>query len=206
MDAIAALYPSAAGNTNTTISPLADTAAPAPVAAPVAEVATVAPEAIEHAEVAQPIEQPETVAEPVLDSRPKIDSWFADARGTEPAAGSVTDYNAVTSYPKDVEPDTAERDLALAAFQKSGIGVTTASALWKVGMDAIRAPITTTSDAARASLQAQWGDKTDANLAIAKQQIDSIAKTWPGVRQMLGQTGLGNSVEFIQQLVNRAKR
>ncbi|MFM0558936.1 hypothetical protein [Paraburkholderia sediminicola] len=209
-DLAAVLYPSATGGSGATLSPLSAPVAPAAIAAPAAEAVTVAPEVAEHVEVVEPIEQPETVAEPVLDSRPKIDGWFADARETEPAASSITDYATFANAdrpPTGIEiHDRAEFDLSLKAMQQAGLGQTTARAVFQTAMEAIRNPISTTSDAARSALQAQWGDKTDANLSIAKQQIDAIAKTWPGVRQMLDKTGLGNSPEFIKQLVNRAKR
>jgi hypothetical protein len=165
------------------------------------------PDGVEYADE---VEQPATVAEPVLDPRPKIDTWFADARETEPAASSITDYATFANAdrpPTGIEiHDRAEFDLSLKAMQQAGLGQTTARAVFQTAIEAIRNPIATTPDAARSALESAWGDKTDANLIIAKQQIDAIAKTWPGVRQMLDKTGLGNSPEFIKQLVNRAKR
>ena len=84
--------------------------------------------------------------------------------------------------------------------------ISRARAVFAAATEAIRNPITTNSAGALEALQATYGDKTTENLALAKAQISTIAKTWPGVYSFLDRTGLGNSPEFIRQIINRAKR
>jgi hypothetical protein len=94
----------------------------------------------------------------------------------------------------------------LDAAAKAGIGVTAMQGFWNSFVDAAKTPIRTTPQAAQAALTAQWGDKTEAKLAAANGYIDTVAQRWPGVRDMLRQTGLGNDPAFIKQIVARAQQ
>lgn len=243
MDALAALYPSAAGGSGATISPLAEpVAAPALAVAPAAQVtaalaAAPAPttqaherkftylsdtpdpddpsrylpladqDAVEH-EDAEPVEDAEPIeAVAYIEPREKIARALADVRETEPPAGSVIDYNAVTNYPKSgVEPDTGERDQALAAFQKAGLGTTAVSAIWQAGMDALKTPVTTNTAGAMQALTEAYGEHADARLAEAKAYIATIEKSWPTVKQFLNKSGLGNDPAFIKFVVEHARK
>ena len=67
-------------------------------------------------------------------------------------------------------------------------------------------PIRTTEAAATAALQAEWGDKTDANVATARAFVGELEKTWPSVKAFLNSSGLTNDPAFIKQIVAHAKR
>lgn len=156
-------------------------------------------EAVEHAE---PIE-----AAAYIESREKIARALADVRDVEPPATSPTDYNAVTVYPKSgVEPDPGERDQALAAFQKAGLGTTAVSAIWQAGMDALKAPVTTNTAGAMQALTEAYGEHADARLSDAKAYIATIEKSWPTVKQFLNKSGLGNDPAFIKFVVEQARK
>ncbi|MFM0382839.1 hypothetical protein [Paraburkholderia dipogonis] len=142
-----------------------------------------------------------------VETRDKIANALADVRSVEPPADSVTAYAAVTSYPKSgVEPDTAERDLALSAFQKAGLGTTAVSAVWQAGMDALKSPVTTNTAGAMDALTAAYGEHAEARLADAKAYISTIEQKWPNVKAFLNKTGLGNDPAFIKFVIDKARK
>lgn len=234
---IGSLYPSAAGGSSSTLSPLsapvaavvtpvAVTSSPAPVEAaapivqpplgdePSAELdADDTPwwerddqSAVDNAE-AEAAEAPApAVVQPIIDDRPKIAAALDNARMTEPAATGVSDYANFARTPEGVIPDVAEQQQALQAMLKVGLGVTQASAVWNVAMQAIRSPVTTNEAGAMQSLVESYGDRADAKLAAAKSYIDDVAKTYPGIRDFLNKTGLGNDPAMLRFAIQAAER
>jgi len=137
-----------------------------------------------------------------LDARPKIDAAFMNARDTEPSATSVTDYASFARPVEGVEPIPE----GLQAMVKLGLGVTAARAIWDTSVEAVRNPVKTNEAGARQALGEIYGDKFDAKLQAAKGIIAEAEKTYPGIRQWLSETGLGNSPEFIKQVIEFAER
>jgi len=137
-----------------------------------------------------------------LDARPKIDAAFTNARDTEPSATSVTDYASFARPIEGVEPIPE----GLQAMVKLGLGVTAARAIWDTSVEAVRNPVKTNEAGARQALGEIYGDKFDAKLQTAKGIIAEAEKTYPGIRQWLSETGLGNSPEFIKQVIEFAER
>jgi hypothetical protein len=231
-DAIASLYPSASGGSGATISPLAT---PAPAVAPVTVAPATAPLAAAPAAPVAATQAPapfdldahdrdlgvgryaddsegegsesdaapaEHVEQPVIDKRDRIENALRDIRTTEPPAADTTTLNAATSrYPDDVTPNAAEREQALAAFVHAGIGVSAAGALWSVGMAALKQPITTNHAGAMAAL----GDNADATVAAARTVVEQASTKYPGLKDFLNRTGLGNDPGVIRYLASKAK-
>ena len=56
-----------------------------------------------------------------------------------------------------------------------------------------------------AALTKMWGQDTDKNLAIAQREVQRMAKTNPEIKEMLVQSGLGNSPWLASTLVNLAR-
>ncbi|KUY52376.1 hypothetical protein WS45_24975 [Burkholderia sp. RF2-non_BP3] len=139
---------------------------------------------------------------PFLEARPKIEAALRDARDTEPSATSVTDFASFARPLDGVEPIPE----GLQAMVKLGLGVTQAQAVWKASVDAVRSPVQTNMAGAEQTLRAEYGENFDANLAAAKDVIAQVEKTYPGVRQWLASTGLGNDPAFIRQVVDFAAR
>ncbi|MFM0177135.1 hypothetical protein PQR52_01570 [Paraburkholderia aspalathi] len=201
------LYPSATGGSNVTLSPLSAPveAAPAPVIQPVENADAIVPEPSADGGVRDAAQLAAAVAEPAaveafVDARPKIEEALRDVRYEEPAAASVTDFNAVTArYPDGVTPDPVERDQALSAFVSAGLGITAAGALWKAGVEAIRSPIQTNEAGALQAL----GNRADSLVADARATIARVEKTWPGVKDFLNRTGLGNDPATIRFLATK---
>ena len=73
-------------------------------------------------------------------------------------------------------------------------------------MEATKSPITTNEAGAMAALTERYGDKTDAKIALAKEYIADVERHWGGVKDWLNRTGLGNSPEFVSQIINAAER
>lgn len=225
MSSLSGLYPSASGGTGITSSPLSSPAPPAAVATsaaapaePVAPVesASFATQAEATASFTRLLEadpekssaaEPESVAvEPRIDDRPKIVAALADARMNEPAASSVTDYAAFARTPDGVVPDLGEQKQALEAMLKTGMGVTQGAAIWNVAMQAIRSPVTTNEAGAMQALRDTHGDNAEARLELAKGYISEVAKTYPGVRDFLNRTGLGNDPAMLKFAIEAAQR
>lgn len=146
--------------------------------------------------------QPQKTAEPAPAVNLAIDEradFWKDARSSEPAPSSATDYAPFTRLPPGV-PRTADVDVALDAAAKAGIGATAMQSTWAAFIDAARSPIRTTPEAAQAALADAWGTQADAKLAAAQNFINDMATRWPSVRDMLRQTGLGNDPAFIKQV------
>jgi len=154
--------------------------------------------------VAEDAAEPQPIAEEVanLDARPKIDAAFTNARDTEPSATSVTDYASFARPIEGVEPIPE----GLQAMVKLGLGVTAARAIWDTSVEAVRNPVKTNEAGARQALGEIYGDKFDAKLEAAKGVIAEAEKTYPAIRQWLSETGLGNSPEFIKQVIEFAER
>ncbi|WP_233850450.1 hypothetical protein [Paraburkholderia sp. HD33-4] len=142
------------------------------------------------------------VEQPVIDKRDRIESALRDIRDTEPAATSTTDLNAATSrYPDGITPYPAEREQALAAFVHAGIGVSAAGALWSAGMAALKQPVTTNQAGAMAAL----GDNADTTVAAARAVVAQASTKYPGLKDFLNRTGLGNDPSVIRYLASKAK-
>jgi hypothetical protein len=139
---------------------------------------------------------------PILEARPKIEAAFRDVREVEPPATSVTDFATFARPVEGVEPIPE----GLRAMVKLGLGITQAHAIWDASVDAVRNPVTTNAEGAAQALQAEYGEKYEAKLAAAKDVITQVEKTFPGVRQWLASTGLGNDPAFIRQVIDFAAR
>ncbi|KJJ95057.1 hypothetical protein UB44_23360 [Burkholderiaceae bacterium 26] len=150
----------------------------------------------------KPVKQHEVEEAPHIDARPKIDAAFMNARDTEPAATSVTDFASFARSVEGVEPIPE----GLQAMVKLGLGVTAARAIWDSSVEAVRSPIKTNEEGARQALSEDYGDKFEAKLQAAKGVIAEAEKTYPAIRQWLFDTGLGNSPEFIKKVIEFAER
>jgi hypothetical protein len=159
----------------------------------------------EHADGDKPPAQaePEAPVDLTVDERA---NFFKDSRVNEIPPASTTDYGSVVRLPPGVKP-TEGFDSAMRAAVKSGVGITSMQGFYQAFMDTARnGPIRTSEAAATAALQAEWGDKTEANVATAKAFIGQLEKTWPTVKAFLNSGGLGNDPVFIKQIVAHAKR
>ncbi|MHB8744588.1 MAG: hypothetical protein ACYC9L_15910, partial [Sulfuricaulis sp.] len=62
------------------------------------------------------------------------------------------------------------------------------------------------ADDAMAQLKTTWGNNTDAKMATAKAYVEKVSQQWPGFKDWLKTTGLGNDPAFIRALVAKAEK
>ena len=150
--------------------------------------------------VANVADQP--VEAPVIDARPKIESALTiGLYDGEPHVADAVSINAVADgYPDGVVADRAERAQALEALVHVGVSASEAGTLWSVGMSALKAPLATNQSGALQSLGA------DALVADAKEVVAKAEKSWPGIKDFLNRTGLGNDPATIRFLAARRNR
>jgi hypothetical protein len=141
---------------------------------------------------------------PIIDSRPKIESALTiGLYDGEPHVGDATTINAIADgYPDGVVADRAERAQALEALVHVGVSAREAGALWSVGMSALKTPLATNQSGALQSL----GADADALVADAKEVVAKAEKSWPGIKDFLNRTGLGNDPATIRFLAARRTR
>lgn len=207
MSGASALYPTMA---SAEPSPVATVVPSEPVVeadpAPAAESVALAPELDTHdptGDAIEPANQP-TGEAPVIDSRPKIEAALKiGLYDGEARVADVTSINSVADgYPAGVVADRAERSQALEALVHVGVSAREAGALWSVGMSALKTPLATNPAGA---LQALGAD-ANALVADAKEVVTRAEKSWPGIRDFLNRTGLGNDPATIRFLASRRNR
>jgi hypothetical protein len=116
--------------------------------------------------------------------------------------------------PKDMAAaaQAGELDLVRHAFVDAGIGHQLANALVEDAKAAYLAgPMPADKVAAMevstmAALTKKWGSKTEAKIAAAQSVIADAAVRWPGIKDWLEQSGMGNCPKLIQRLAARAER
>jgi hypothetical protein len=188
----------------------AASAAPAPVQA-----APAAP----HAQVPEP--EPKPAPRPEDEGRQTAaDLFFGDTPddGAEYVNYGEMALDSVAAVALDLPAEMAaaaqagEMDQAREAFVAAGIGHTLAGALVEQAKEAFRAgPVPADRLAAmetetRAALQKRFGKNTEAKIAAAQSIVAEAAVKWPGIKDWLEQSGMGNCPKLIQRLAARAER
>ena len=125
----------------------------------------------------------------------------------EPDASSVDALGL--EMPSDfVVTDPEQLQQVNEALVAAGVGHTLKNALMELATPYLRpdAPPPMSDADALTQMRGMWGSQTDAKLAAARSMVDEAAKKWPGVKQWLNQTGLGNDPRLIEKLAARAAR
>lgn len=123
----------------------------------------------------------------------------------EPAADAATIGGALERVapmlPEATVPDRNERRAFAGALAQIGVGESLAA---EIGTDLAAATAKAfvgTKEAGTAALTQLWGNRTAANLQAAKGVIDEMERAFPGTKQRLNETGLGNDPAFIRKVV-----
>ena len=136
-------------------------------------------------------------------------SWETARWNNEPPASSVSEYG---NFVMGAEPDSKgvfvadapTHGLALEAMKSAGLGATTARAMYDLARDAHLNPPNTDRATAEAQLRATWGRHYESNLTAVQGLVDQAAKAWPGVRDYLRTSGLGNDPRFLIAAARKA--
>jgi hypothetical protein len=112
--------------------------------------------------------------------------------------------------PQGVQQSLEQEAMARALFHSEGIPVALATEIGRQWNKACAEPpddraLALGKQEATYKLTQMWGADYEANLAIARGEIDRMAKAQPQIIGMLIDSGMGNSVWLAQTLVNLAK-
>lgn len=122
----------------------------------------------------------------------------------EPAADAAMIRDVLEEVaPMDPEatvPDRNARRAFAAALEQVGVGQTVAREIFSDIATFNERPFTGTSEQAAAALDRIWGDAASEHLAAAKGVIVEVEKAYPGVKDFLNSSGLGNNPAFIRKI------
>lgn len=110
--------------------------------------------------------------------------------------GATDEVSYASVMPSEV-PDKAELAAGLAAAVKHGVGVTQMRALVELEAQAVRAGEALTPEAGMAALRELWGDRTEARVAVVTMYARKIQRDFPGFRDWVERTRLGNYPPFV---------
>lgn len=120
-------------------------------------------------------------------------------------------FDLTTDTGKAAYKESMARETAFREFlHAEGIPVSIAKEVDRQAMLGYRNPPTAEQRAkgkemAVAQLSRRWGSSYDANLAIARGEIERMTAINPHIAEMIDTTGLNNSVWFAETLVNLAR-
>jgi hypothetical protein len=130
-------------------------------------------------------------------------------RWSEPAAEAATHAAMIDEVnPVPAEPDVfdaRDRAAGAAAFEQLGVGATVARELYQDMATAMATPYQGTPDGAMVALTRLWGDQVNTKITTAQKAIDEFAAAYPGLKDLLVRSNLGNDPAFIRKVVAAAE-
>lgn len=139
---------------------------------------------------------------------PVLDALSDGVRWSEPGAANVTDYgNVMSPPPGQTFTEPAEVALAKSAMVHAGVGITLAGKFFGMFLESSKGdPAKLTEAKGMETLQARFGDKTDATIADARSFYQQVLAKWPGATRFLNESGLGNDPRMIAMMAKAYRR
>lgn len=186
-------------------------AAPPADPPPAARAGSLAAREVPAVDAAAPVPPPPPLPAPPPPRDPDPTGFFEPEDGEAPLAHPEHVPLADIIGAEDLETLPAgEAAQIQAAFVEAGVGIGLAGSLLREARSALRAhsaghPAPSPDDC-MAALRRQHGDRATEVVESANELVTRAETKWPGIRDWLDRSGLGNNPKVISRLAARARR